>query len=158
MSDLSGHHSDNHLGSSSRRDFVKGSLGLVLSTAALAASGAEAIAQTPKAAPVKNEGAVITRIIPKTKEAVPAIGLGTFMAFDVEPGAKRDNLLKVTRRFWQAGGRVIDTSPLYGMAEVNVGHFASTLGITDQMFVSNKVWATGKYLGDASQGEEDRKS
>ena len=59
MSDLSGHHSDNHLGSSSRRDFVKGSLGLVLSSAALAASGAEAIAQTPKAAPVKNEGSAL---------------------------------------------------------------------------------------------------
>src|SRR6201996_318274 len=152
MSDLSGHHSDNHLGSSSRRDFVKGSLGLVLSSAALAASGAEAIAQTPKAAPVKNEGAVITRIIPKTKEAVPAIGLGTFMTFDVEPGGKRDHLFEVTRRYWQAGGRVIDTSPLYGMAEVNVGHFASALGITDQMFVSNKVWATGDFLGDVKQG------
>jgi aryl-alcohol dehydrogenase-like predicted oxidoreductase len=64
------------------------------------------------------------------------------MTFDVEPGGKRDNLLEATRRFWQAGGRVIDTSPLYGMAEVNVGHFASSLGITDQMFVSNKVWVT----------------
>ena len=83
---------------------------------------------------------MITRFIPKTKEAIPAIGLGTFMTFDVEPGGKRDHLLEVTRRFWEAGGRVIDTSPLYGMAEVNVGHFASKLGITDQMFVSNKVW------------------
>jgi diketogulonate reductase-like aldo/keto reductase len=93
------------------------------------------------------------RRIPKTKEIVPAIGLGTFMTFDVEPGGKRDNLFEVTRRYWEAGGRVIDTSPLYGMAEVNVGHFASALGINDQIFVSNKVWATGEFLGDADQGD-----
>jgi aryl-alcohol dehydrogenase-like predicted oxidoreductase len=43
------------------------------------------------------------------------IGLVTFMTFDVEPGGKRDNLFEVTRRYWEAGGRVIDTSPLYGM-------------------------------------------
>src|ERR1700691_6546990 len=91
--------------------------------------------------------------MPKTKEVVPAIGLGTFMTFDVEPGASRDTLFEVTRRYWEAGGRVIDTSPLYGMAEVNVGHFASALGINDQMFVSNKVWATGEFLGDADQGD-----
>jgi diketogulonate reductase-like aldo/keto reductase len=40
---------------------------------------------------------------------LPAIGLGTFMTFDVEPGGKRDNLFEVTRRYWQAGSRVIDT-------------------------------------------------
>jgi len=151
MSDLS----TTPRGTSSRRDFCKGSLGLaVVSSAAFASPNAEAAQQTPTTRPAAEEAPVITRIVPKTKEAVPAIGLGTFMTFDVEPGGKRDNLFEVTRRFWQAGGRVIDTSPLYGMAEVNVGHFASNLGITDQMFVSNKVWATGKYLGDASPGEE----
>jgi diketogulonate reductase-like aldo/keto reductase len=146
--------SNNNLGTSSRRDFVKGSLGLaVVSSAAFATPSAEAAPQTPTVRTAAGEGPVITRFIPKTKEAIPAIGLGTFMTFDVEPGGKRDHLLEVTRRFWEAGGRVIDTSPLYGLAEVNVGHFASKLGITDQMFVSNKVWATGDYLGDASQGE-----
>jgi diketogulonate reductase-like aldo/keto reductase len=150
MSDLS----ENDNVSSSRRAFFKGSLGLaVLSSAALAVPGAGAVAQTPKAEPAEDDRTIITRIIPKTKEVVPAIGLGTFMTFDVEPGGKRDNLFEVTRRYWQAGGRVIDTSPLYGMAEVNVGHFASALGINDQMFVSNKVWATGEFLGDVDQGE-----
>jgi diketogulonate reductase-like aldo/keto reductase len=147
--------STNNRGTSSRRDFFKGSLGLVVvASAAFATSRAEAAPQMPTTRPpAAEEGAVIARTVPKTKEVLPAIGLGTFMTFDVEPGGKRDDLLEVTRRFWQAGGRVIDTSPLYGMAEVNVGHFASNLGITDQMFVSNKVWATGEYLGDAGQGE-----
>src|ERR1700760_4317961 len=148
MSDLSKHYDL----SSSRRDFFKGSLGLaVLSGAALAAAGPEAAAQSPGARPEAQDSAMITRTIPRTKEVVPAIGLGTFMTFDVEPGGKRDNLLEVTRRYWQAGGRVIDTSPLYGMAEVNVGQFATVLGINDPMFVSNKVWATGEFLGDAGE-------
>jgi len=107
--------SENDNVSSSRRDFFKGSLGLaVLSSAALAVPGAGAVAQAPKAEPAEDDRTIITRIIPKTKEVVPAIGLGTFMTFDVEPGEKRDNLFEVTRRYWQAGGRVIDTSPLYG--------------------------------------------
>jgi diketogulonate reductase-like aldo/keto reductase len=63
-------------------------------------------------------------------------------------------LREVTRRFWAAGGRVFDTSPLYGMAEVNVGQFASALGINDKMFVSNKLWATGEYLEDDRAGED----
>jgi diketogulonate reductase-like aldo/keto reductase len=149
MSDLSG---DRH-GLSSRRDIFKGTAGLTLLSGAFAAPLTSANAETPDARPVEDDRAIITRVIPRTKEVVPAIGLGTFMTFDVEPGAKRDNLFEVTRRFWQAGGRVIDTSPLYGMAEVNVGHFASALGINDQIFLSNKVWATGEFLGDADQGD-----
>ena len=97
---------------------------------------------------------LIMRKIPKGEDLLPAIGLGTFMTFDLIPGARRDHLLEVTRRFWAAGGRVFDTSPLYGMAEVNVGQFASKLDINDKIFVSNKVWATGEYLGDDRQGED----
>jgi diketogulonate reductase-like aldo/keto reductase len=99
-------------------------------------------------------GDLIVRKIPKGEDVLPAIGLGTFMTFDLLPGARRDHLREVTRRFWAAGGRVFDTSPLYGMAEVNVGQFASALGINDKMFVSNKIWATGEYLADDRQGED----
>src|SRR6202789_1434802 len=97
---------------------------------------------------------LIVRKIPKGDDVLPAIGLGTFMTFDLLPGARRDDLLEVTRRFWAAGGRVFDTSPLYGTAEVNVGQFASVLGINDKMFVSNKLWATGEFLADDRQGED----
>jgi diketogulonate reductase-like aldo/keto reductase len=97
---------------------------------------------------------LIVRKIPRGEDVLPAIGLGTFMTFDLLPGARRDDLREVTRRFWAAGGRVFDTSPLYGMAEVNVGQFASALGINDEMFVSNKVWATGEFLADDRQGED----
>jgi diketogulonate reductase-like aldo/keto reductase len=72
---------------------------------------------------------IVSRKIPRTGEDISAIGLGTFMTFDLIPGGKRDDLAEVVRRFWAAGGRVIDTSPLYRMAEVNVGQFASMLNI-----------------------------
>jgi diketogulonate reductase-like aldo/keto reductase len=100
---------------------------------------------------------LITRRIPKNNEVLPAIGLGSFMTFDIVPGQKRGNLHEVVRRFWQAGGRVFDTSPLYGMAEVNLGDFATSLGINDQMFVTNKIWSTGEYLADDSHAERSLK-
>jgi diketogulonate reductase-like aldo/keto reductase len=115
--------------------------------------------EVAQAVPTTRPGGValddlIVRKIPKGADVLPAIGLGTFMTFDLLPGARRDDLLEVTRRFWAAGGRVFDTSPLYGMAEVNVGQFASVLSINDKMFVSNKLWATGEFLADDRQGED----
>lgn len=94
---------------------------------------------------------IITKPIPRTNEEVPAIGMGTFLTFDVLKNQPRDNLREVMRHFWEAGGRMIDVSPLYGMSEENLGEFAPALGMTDQLFIANKIWATGRYLGDDSQ-------
>lgn len=93
---------------------------------------------------------VITKSIPRTNEVVPAIGMGTFLTFDVLSDQPRDHLQDVMRRFWQGGGQMIDVSPLYGMSEINVGEFAAALNITDDLFITNKIWATGEYLGDDS--------
>jgi len=129
---------------------------LIQATGASIVAGSVKVAQ---AAPTTGQSGgatddLIVRKIPKGEDVLPAIGLGTFITFDLVPGARRDHLLEVTRRFWAAGGRVFDTSPLYGMAEVNVGQFASVLGINDKMFVSNKIWATGEYLADDRQAED----
>ena len=94
---------------------------------------------------------LILRTIPKTGEKVPAIGLGTFLTFDIKPGQPRDHLREIMKRFYDGGGRVVDTSPLYGMSEVSVGDFATSLGITRDLFITNKTWATGQWLGDDSQ-------
>jgi diketogulonate reductase-like aldo/keto reductase len=96
---------------------------------------------------------VIMKTIPRSNEQIPAVGLGTFMTFDLLPGERRDQLGAVVRRFWDAGGRVFDTSPLYGMGEVSLGAFVASLGINDQMFLTNKIWSTGEYLGDSSHAE-----
>ena len=93
---------------------------------------------------------IITRKIPRTGEVLPAIGLGTYLTFDLLPGAPRDHIREVMKRFWEGGGRVFDTSPLYGSGELSVGDFATGMGIADQMFVCNKIWSTGEFLADDS--------
>jgi diketogulonate reductase-like aldo/keto reductase len=94
---------------------------------------------------------LISKVIPRTNERVPAVGMGTFLTFDVLRDQPRDRLREVMRRFWDNGGRMVDVSPLYGMSEANVGEFATALGITNDLFITNKIWATGNYLGDDSQ-------
>jgi len=133
-----------------RRDLIK-AVGLGAAAIILPAVGP--LSGLARAQVTGSPGDLITRRIPRTNEVLPAIGLGTFMTFDIVPGQKRDNLHEVVRRFWQAGGRVFDTSPLYGMAEVNLGDFATSLGINAQMFVTNKIWSTGEYLADDSHAE-----
>lgn len=96
---------------------------------------------------------LLMRPIPKTGEVLPAIGLGTFLTFDGLPGQSREKIAEVMRRHLDGGGRVIDTSPLYGAAEINVGDCSAMLGGTPDMFVANKVWATGEFAGDQSHAE-----
>ncbi|WP_407866921.1 aldo/keto reductase [Phyllobacterium phragmitis] len=99
------------------------------------------------------ERAIIRRAIPKTGEEIPVVGLGTFETFDILPGEPREHLREIMRRFHEAGGRVVDTSPLYGMSEVSVGDFATELGIADDLFITNKTWTTGEWLSDDSHSE-----
>lgn len=95
----------------------------------------------------------LLRAIPKTGERIPAIGLGTFETFDITPGAPRGHVREVIRLFYEAGGRVVDTSPLYGTSEANVGDFVTDLGIGEDLFITNKTWTTGEYLSDNSHSE-----
>ena len=95
---------------------------------------------------------LITRPIPRSPsgERVPAIGLGTFMTFDRVPPAPRAQLRSVLDTHWRGGGRVVDTSALYGASEANVGEFARQLGITNRMFLTDKSWNCGEYAFDPS--------
>jgi diketogulonate reductase-like aldo/keto reductase len=122
---------------------------------AAGASAAALSALTPLVPPARAQTAAqpIMRPIPKTGERIPAVGLGSFETFDILPGQPRDNVREVIRLFHEAGGRVIDTSPLYGMAEVSVGDFVADLGIGDEIFITNKTWSTGDYLSDNSHSE-----
>lgn len=111
---------------------------------------AQAGGRAPAAAPDATAGAVITRRIGRTGQAVTALGLGTFLTYDLRPGDRRERLREVMQRYVAGGGRLIDTSPLYGSAEVSVGAFLSALPEEPEVFVANKIWATGEFLGDES--------
>lgn len=132
-----------------RRHLLLGGLGLAV-TAALPAGAQQTAAASTSAALAPPLAGTITRRVGRTGEVMPALGLGTFLTFDVLPGQPRDNLREVVKRYWEGGVRVLDTSPLYGTGETSVGDFVTGLGINNQLFIANKVWATGEYLADES--------
>ena len=103
----------------------------------------------PAPAQAKAESpAMLTRAIPSTGEKLPAIGLGTWQAFDVDLTAdNRRQLRDVLSLFVKLGGRVIDTSPMYGRAENVIGELTAALGIRDKVFLATKVWTRGKENG-----------
>jgi aryl-alcohol dehydrogenase-like predicted oxidoreductase len=96
-----------------------------------------------------------TRPIPRTQEAIPTVGLGTWQAFDVDP-ASRAPQAQVMKQFLAAGGRVIDSSPMYGRAEEVVGDVLADLGAIGKPFLATKVWTRGKREGIAEM-ERSRK-
>jgi diketogulonate reductase-like aldo/keto reductase len=102
--------------------------------------------------------AILQRPIPSSGEAIPAIGLGTWRTFDVGgSAADRDPLKEVLRRFVELGGRVIDSSPMYGAAESVVGDLATDLGVADRLFVATKVWTSGREAGVAQMEQSFRR-
>lgn len=152
-------HAGEHRGPSRRMVLRAGLLsGLAVSASACAPAAGPAPTSVPAATippsagpPVLDiPGDVLVRRMPRSGESLPAVGLGTFMVFDQRPDRPRDNLRETLRRFHAGGGRVLDTSPLYGHSEVNVGDLAAELGLTDRLFLTDKLWATGEYLGDFS--------
>jgi diketogulonate reductase-like aldo/keto reductase len=94
--------------------------------------------------------AMITRPIRSSGEAMPVIGLGTSQVFDVgEDGEARAPLKAVLRQLVDAGGRMIDTSPMYGRAEAVTGDLVAELGIRPRVFLATKVWTSGREQGIA---------
>lgn len=96
----------------------------------------------------ESSSAMLTRVIPSSGEKLPVIGLGTWQALDVDLTTdNRTQLDEVLSLFVKFGGRVIDSSPMYGRAEEVVGDLTATLGIRDKLFLATKVWTHGKESG-----------
>ncbi len=101
---------------------------------------------------------MLKRKVPRTGELVPVIGLGTWQTFDVGPSEEeRRPRLEVLRAFLEAGGRVIDSSPMYGRAEEVTGDLLAELSGVPRPFLATKVWTTGKAAGGAQIRESFRK-
>jgi diketogulonate reductase-like aldo/keto reductase len=92
--------------------------------------------------------AMITRPIPSSGEAMPVIGLGTWPVFDVgADDAARQPLREVVKRLVAGGGKMIDTSPMYGRSEGVIGDIVAELGLRQQVFLATKVWISGRERG-----------
>jgi aryl-alcohol dehydrogenase-like predicted oxidoreductase len=101
-------------------------------------------------------GAMAERTIPRTGESLPVVGLGTWQTFDVGSSpADRAPLAEVLRLFLAGGGRVIDSSPMYGRAEAVVGDLLSAAP-GPRPFLATKVWTSGKAAGEAQMRESLR--
>jgi diketogulonate reductase-like aldo/keto reductase len=93
---------------------------------------------------------MLSRPIPASGETIPVVGLGTWRVFDVGGAqAERAPLRDVLKSLVELGGRVVDSSPMYGAAESVVGDLAGELAITDKLFLATKVWTSGRDAGVA---------
>ncbi len=127
----------------SRRELLRLGLGMALSVA--------------WGKPLRGEAAM-QRAIPSSGERLPAVGLGTWQSFDVGGAAPdRAGVRAVLARSAQRGGRVVDSSPMYGRAEGVVGDLAGALGLRPRLFLATKVWTSGRAAGIAQMEESLRR-
>jgi diketogulonate reductase-like aldo/keto reductase len=92
----------------------------------------------------------LMRSIPSTGEKLPVIGLGSAVTFDVRPGSPQVKPLgEVLALFVKHGGKVIDSSPMYGNAESVIGDLAGKSHLRNSLFIATKVWTKGLQEGIA---------
>ncbi len=109
------------------------------------------------ATPVQPQASpMLTKKIPGTSETIPLIGMGTWQTFDVSTDSERQPLEAVLAEFAASGGKLIDSSPMYGKSEEVVGDLSSKLQLRPKLFVATKVWTQGKADG-VRQMEESLK-
>jgi diketogulonate reductase-like aldo/keto reductase len=121
----------------------------------LAAAGAVSVLRP--LSPAAGRGAILTRPIPSSGEALPVVGLGSWITFNVgDDVAARDSCARVLGAFFQDGGRVIDSSPMYGSSQEVIGYGLEKLRRPKQLFSADKVWISSGERG-RSQMEESRR-
>jgi aryl-alcohol dehydrogenase-like predicted oxidoreductase len=120
----------------SRRDLLKAGIGLGSSIF------------LPSAGLLAQEASLIQRKIPSTGESLPVIGIGTARRYEaVTTEAERAPLREVLRQFKEMGGKVIDTAPSYGAAEMVVGDLVAELNIRESLFMATKLGTHGRDAG-----------
>jgi aryl-alcohol dehydrogenase-like predicted oxidoreductase len=113
----------------SRRQF--GRLVLACGAASLAPNAASAQAAAP----------LLTRAIPSSGEALPAVGLGTANIFDRADEVTDQAAQKVLQALTSGGGRLVDTASTYGDAEIAIGTAVANAGLRDKIFIATKLEA-----------------
>jgi diketogulonate reductase-like aldo/keto reductase len=130
---------------------------------AAAAAGAAALIRPPRAfaypapAPAR-PGPIVTRPIPSNpSDALPLVGLGTWGTFNVgDDRVARDSCADVMRAFFAEGGRLIDSSPMYGSSQEVIGYGLAKLGHPQQVFAADKVWTPSGAAGPAQIAETQK--
>jgi diketogulonate reductase-like aldo/keto reductase len=101
--------------------------------------------------------APLMKPIPATGERIPAVGMGTWITFNVgELEAMRAQRAEVVAELFAQGGRIIDSSPMYGTSEAVVGYCLEQLDEPDDLFTATKVWTRMAEDGAAQMAESRR--
>ena len=89
---------------------------------------------------------------------LPAVGLGTWQVFDVGgDAAAQARLGQVLEAFAGAGGKLVDSSPMYGSSESVAGDLVAALRLRDRLFMATKVWTSGREDGIAQMERSFRR-
>jgi diketogulonate reductase-like aldo/keto reductase len=114
----------------------------------LAASGASVVIRPRIAA--SRQAPVLTKPIHSTGEEIPVVGLGSWITFNVgDDIVARDACTEVMRAFFGAGGRLIDSSPMYGSSQNVIGYGLGKLNAPPSLFSADKVWISPGARGPA---------
>lgn len=138
----------------SRRDAIRIGVG---AGAALSLASTKALAESPW---WYQPGALIERAIPSSGEKLPAVGIGTAVIYQNPTPDQIPPLRDTLKRFPELGGRIIDSAPSYGRAEIVVGDILEELKNRDKYFVATKVSVArggGDKAGAVAQMEESFK-
>ena len=109
---------------------------------------AGAVAGLSAAAPASATAGMDSRKVPSSGELLPVIGMGTWQTFNVGPRPEERKVIEqVLSEFVALGGRVLDSSPMYGAAEQVAGDLAHKLGVRSKLFIATKVWTFGRDAG-----------
>src|SRR4051812_28455888 len=103
--------------------------------------GLIAISASPLLRPLQlfADDASFLRTIPSSGERIPAVGLGSWITFNVgDDPVARDECASVVRMFLDSGGKLIDSSPMYGSSQEVIGDALSKL--KRPVFAATKVW------------------
>lgn len=123
--------------------------------AGLGAATAALLPHRPTAAQTATQ-APLRRTIPSTGETIAAVGLGTWITFNVgDDPVLRAECADVMAAFFASGGQMIDSSPMYGSAQAVVGDGLRRLGRPAALFSADKVWISDGGAGPA-QIEQSR--
>jgi diketogulonate reductase-like aldo/keto reductase len=88
--------------------------------------------------------------IPASGEMIPSIGMGTWLTFNVLPKTDaREARVEVLGKFFEMGGTLVDSSPMYMAAEAALGYGLDKIGKGAKLFSATKVWIVTKTAGIA---------
>ena len=126
----------------SRRSFLKTVSGLALVPFTSFTPFTSLFAAGPETSPI------ISKAIPASGETLPVIGMGSWLTFDVGSNkSARARCVKILQAFFDRGGAMVDSSPMYGSSQRVIGHCLAQIQPHPGLFSTTKVWVIGKPLG-----------